>query len=64
LFEAVHISNFTYKIGDSMYIGHKVVDYQTCMGLSNYGAANMLLKLGQIRVAYAGLMQLHIIKTL
>jgi hypothetical protein len=32
------------------------------MGLSNYGAANMLLKSGQIRLAYAGLM--HIIKTL
>jgi hypothetical protein len=47
-----------------MYIGHKVVDYQTCMGLSNYGAPNMLLKSGQIRLAYAGLMQLHIIKTL
>jgi hypothetical protein len=32
------------------------------MGLSNYSAANMLLKPGQIRLAYAGLMQFHIIK--
>jgi hypothetical protein len=34
------------------------------MGLSNYGAANMLLKSGQIRFAYAGLMQFHVIKIL
>jgi hypothetical protein len=34
------------------------------VGLSNYGAANMLLKSGQLKIAYAGLMQLHIIKTL
>jgi hypothetical protein len=47
-----------------MYIGHKVVDYKTCMGLSNYGTANMLLKSGQLRLACAGFMQHHIIETL
>jgi len=34
------------------------------MGPSNYGAANMLLKSGQIRLVYAGLMQLHVVKAL